>query len=412
MKNLRLITVVSLLVFGLTQLYSQKLAQWRGINRDGQYNETNLRKEWETKAPELLWFTDAIGSGFAAPSILNDKLFVNGELEGTSYLFAYDLKGNLLWKSPNGPEFIGSDYSANFPGARSTPTIIGNYAYTSSGKGRIACFDVTSGTEKWATDMVKDLGGYLNEFGYAESVLVDDKYVYCFPGGTVTNIAALDRITGKSVWTSKALWDTTSFCSPILVKLPARNILVTLSRHFLFAVACQDGELLWSYKLDGYKYDGEHCNTPIYADGFIYNVAADEGGKGTVKLELAPDGKSVKEIWYNNRIRNGFGGFVKVGNNLFTTIEGNYLKSVELTKGLVVDSVKVNNGSLIFADNKFICYGTNGVITLINFENKKLEIAGKLKIEKGTKEHFAHPVLANGIMYIRHGKALMAYKIN
>lgn len=37
---------------------------------------------------------------------------------------------------------------------------------------------------------------------------------------------------------------------------------------------------------------------------------------------------------------------------------------------------------------------------------------GKLKIEKGSKEHFAHPVLTNGILYIRHGKALMAYKVN
>jgi hypothetical protein len=29
----------------------------------------------------------------------------------------------------------------------------------------------------------------------------------------------------------------------------------------------------------------------------------------------------------------------------------------------------------------------------------------------GTKEHFSHPVIGKGVLYLRHGKALMAWKI-
>jgi outer membrane protein assembly factor BamB len=412
MNTLRAFLVITFVVFGVSQSYSQQVAQWRGINRDGVYNETNLLKAWPEQGPELLWLTEEIGRGYAAPSILNDKILINGEIDSTSFLFAFDLKGKLLWKAPNGKEFFGDGYSSNFPGARSTPTIIDNLAYACSGKGRIACYEVSTGSEKWAVDMVKDLGGYQNEFGYAESLVVDDKNVYCFPGGSTTNIAAIDRFTGKTVWTSKALGDTTSFCSPILINLPERKILLTFSRRFLFAVDCKNGKLLWSHDLYGFKYDGERCNTPIYAKGNIYLVSAEADGKGTIKFELSPDGTSVKEIWNNKQIRNGFGGFVKLDNYLFTTIKGNYLKCIELDKGTVVDSVKVPEGSLIFADNKFICYGMNGEVDLVNYENKKLAVTGKLKINKGTKEHFSHPVVNNGILYLRHGKALMAYKIN
>jgi len=392
--------------------YAQGASQWRGVNRDGKYNEKNLLKKWPEKGPQLLWSFEQLGLGYAAPSIADGRVFVNGESFGFSYLYALDLNGKLLWKSPNGKEFMGAGFSSTYPGARSTPTVVGNLVYTSSGKGRIACFDVAMGIEKWAIDMVKGLGGYENEFGYSESLVVDDKHVYCFPGGSNTNIASLDRFTGKTVWTSKALADTTSFCSPILVNLPSIKILITFSRHYLFGIDTKNGALLWSYKLNGFKYDGEHCNTPIYENGYIYNVAAEALGNGTVKLALSSDGKSIKEIWRNKNIRNDFGGFVKVDNKLFMTVEKNWLKSIDINNGKVIDSIKMNYGSIIFADNKFICYGRNGEVNLFDFEQKRFELAGKVKIEKGDKYHFSHPVIADGMMYIRRGNALLAYKIN
>jgi len=411
LSRLRIIAVVCFFVFEITQSFSQNVGQWRGVNRDGKYNETNLLKVWKDTVPELLWFTEVIGNGYGSPSILNERVFVNGETDSISYLFAFDLKGKLLWKSPNGKEFVGKDFSGGFPGARSTPTIVDKLAYACSGRGRIACYEVSNGAEKWAVDMINDFGGRENEFGYSESLVTDAKNVYCFPGGATTNIVAINRFTGKTVWESNAMVDSTSFCSPILIKLPERNIFVTCSRHLIFAMDCKNGELLWSYPLQGLKNDGDHYNTPTYIDGHIYLVSEEKEGKGTVNFELSPDGKSVKEIWSNKQVRNKFGGFVIVENNLFTTIDKNYLKSIDLNNGNVVDSMKTRLGSLIFSDNKFICYGNNGEVSLIKYEQKKLEVASKFRIEKGSKEHLAHPVLADGIMYIRHGKALMAYKI-
>jgi len=412
LSKLLITTVVALVAFEITPANAQNIAQWRGANRDGQYDGTNLLKEWPEGGPELVWFTEEIGNGYGAPIIANDRIYVNGETDSVSYLFAFDLKGKLLWKAPNGKEFTGSGFSHGFPGSRSTPTIMNNLAYACSGNGRIACYDASNGTEKWAVDMIKELGGCPIEFGYSESLVVDAENVYCSPGGPSTNVAAFNRFTGKPAWTLKTLGDTMTYCSPILIKLPERKILVNASRYFLFAVDCSTGELLWSYRIKGAKDDAQHCNTPIYKDGSIYLAFGKGTENGTTKLELSPDGKGVKELWSNNQVRNAMGGFVIVGNALFATIENNYLKAVELNQGTIVDSVKVRNGSLIFADNKFICYGNNGEVNLINYDQKKLNVTGKLKIEKGSKDHSAHPVLANGILYIRRGKGLMAYKVN
>lgn len=403
-------TVIASLIF-IELNQAQNAAQWRGLNRDGKYNETNLLNAWPDKGPNQLWCVEGIGAGYSSPSITSDKVFVNGELKGTSYLFAYDLNGKLLWKSPNGIEFVGSGFSSTYPGARSTPTVVNNLVYTCSGKGRIACFETATGKEIWSVDMVKDLSGLENEFGFAESLLIDDKYVYCNPGGLNSNFCALDRQTGKKVWASKVMGDVTAYCSPILVNHAGMKILISFSRFYLVGIDSKNGNMLWSYKLEGYKYDGEHCNTPIYDNGCIYYVSADEMGKGTIKMQISADGKSIKELWCNKPAKNDFGGFVKIDNKVFMTIEKNWLKALETDKGKVVDSIKMNYGSLIFADNKFISYGRNGVVSLIDYKQNKLEVKGKIKIEKGTSHHFAHPVVANGVMYIRHGDALMAYKI-
>ena len=410
--KLQSILVCIVLLITAHQSIGQKVYQWRGDNRDGIYNENKLMKSWPEKGPELLWFNEEIGQGYAAPVVTNDKLLINGEADSTSYLFAFDLKGKLLWKTANGKEYYGKGFSASFPGSRSTPTVVGDLVYASSGKGRLAGYELATGKEKWAVDMVPELGGIENQFGFAESPLIDGDKVYFMAGGAENNMVALNRFTGKTIWTSKALGDTAAFCSPLLITLPARKVLVTLSAHFVFGVDAETGELLWSSKtLNDFKFERLHANTPIYADGFIYFTAGEEAANGAVKLELSADGKSIKEVWRNINVTNAQGGFIKLDNRLFTTTKKKRLVCVDTNTGSVIDSLSANKGGLIYADSKFYCYNETGDVKLIKFENNKFAEISKFKVDKGTKEHFSHPVIANGTMYIRHGKSLMAYDI-
>ena len=105
------------------------------------------------------------------------------------------------------------------------------------------------------------------------------------------------------------------------------------------------------------------------------------------------------------------GGYVKIGNHLFTTTKKKKLICLDASTGTIIDSLSPIKGSLIYADKLLYCYTETGEMRLIKFENDKFTEISKFRIDKGTKEHFSHPVIANGILYVRHGKALMAYDI-
>ncbi len=403
----KIVVGIGLLVFTLSS-FAQSISQWRGINRDGFYNETSLLKVWPEQGPTLLWNSELLGPGYGSPAIADGKVFVNGSTDSLSCLFAFDLQGKLLWKSTYGPEFYGNNYAANFSGARSTPTIFGDLVYVCSGKGVVACFEKESGKQKWMLDVIKDFNGIPNDFGFSESILVDKDKLYFYTGAVEANIVCLNRFTGANVWQSKAVGDSVSFCSPIIINLPSRSILVTFSTNDIFALDTKNGDLLWSQIQDTIKY-GNQCNTPVFDNGYIYYLTSD--GNGAVKLALSDDGASIKEVWRNRRAGNSMGGFVKIGDYIYSTNREKKLFALNTNTGLVENSIRIGGGSTIYSDSMLYCYIDNGDVCLIKVANSQMEVLSKFKVSLGTKEHFAHPVISNGVLYIRHGSALMAFKI-
>ncbi len=384
-------------------LFAQTLSQFRGPARDGIYPETKLLPAWPENGPAMLWQLDGIGNGYSSPAITSDKIFVTGEIDSTGYLFALDKKGRLLWKKE-----IGKEWMENFTGSRSTPTIVGDLIYLCSGMGRISCLKTADGEKLWSTEMLKDLNGINVRFGYAEGLLVNNDIVYCSPGGADTNIVALNRFTGKMIWKSKALGDTTAYCSPILINLPSRKLLVTFTIHHMIGLDASTGELLWSYKQDSDR-DIQAC-TPLFDNGYIYYVNG--SGGGAVKLKLSPDGKAIEEVWNNPAISDVHGGAVKLGNFIYTSqYRPRRYCSLDCSSGILADSLKFDKGAIIAADNRLYCYTENGKVGLVEPANGKMALISSFKMPVGKKEFFTIPVISEGILYLRHGDSILAYDI-
>jgi len=100
-----------------------------------------------------------------------------------------------------------------------------------------------TGKTKWSVDMIKDFHGRSIRFGLSESVMVDGDKEFCMPGGVDTNVVALDRFSGKILWICKGLGQIPSYCSPLLVKLSERNIMVTFSKSALLGIDTKNGKL-------------------------------------------------------------------------------------------------------------------------------------------------------------------------
>ena len=105
-------------------------------------------------------------------------------------------------------------------------------------------------------------------------------------------------------------------------------------------------------------------------------------------------------------------GIIKLGGKLYGCGTAKpRLVCADASTGELSDSLKISTGSIIAADNMLYYYNVKGKVNLIDVSGEKMKLVSSFKIEKGTKEHFAHPVIHDGILYIRHGNTLMAYDI-
>jgi outer membrane protein assembly factor BamB len=404
MRNYYYLFTLTTILFISSFGFSQEVLQWSGADRNGNYPGSNLLKSWPEGGPSLLWEFDGLGNGYGSPVITSTHIFINGEVDTMSYLFALDLSGKLLWRSEIGKEWIQS-----YPGARSTPTVADDLIYVTSGLGTLACLETGTGKKRWSVNMIDDFNGKVPRFGFSESVLVDGGVVYCSPGNADTNVVALDRYTGKVLWISKGAGEMTSYTSPMMIKRIQRNILVTFSKTTMLGIDSKDGKLLWSYKQEGEDIDCQ-CNTPLFENGILYIVNGN--GNGAVKFKLLDDGSQITEIWRNPRCDNLMGGFIKVNDFLYTSgYENRYYYSLDLESGKIVDSLKFDRGTIIYSDGMLYLYNEKGQVGLVKPEDGMMKLVSSFKLTGGTKAHFSHPVINKGILYIRHGKSLMAYDI-
>ncbi len=395
--------LLSFMMLAAIHVAAQTIYQFRGPERNGIFSETNLLENWPDNGPSLIWKADSIGNGFSSPVITPSMIYVSGEIDSVGFLFAFDKKGALVWKKETGRE-----WTVNFPGPRSSVTVAGDLLYFCSSMGNLMCLSASDGETKWSLSMIDQLHGMNVRFGYSESVLIENDILYCSPGGRDTNLAALDRFTGKLLWKSKAMGDTVAYCSPVMINHHGKKILLTLVIHHLVGIDAVNGEVLWTQKFE--RQADIHCNAPWYENGDLY--VNDRGGNGIVRLAIAPDGKSFTEVWRNFKAGNVQSGFVKLGDYLYgSRYRPARYESIDARTGEVADSLKFAVASTIYADGLLYCYGEDGTMGLIRGDNGKLTLVSSFKIGDGTKEHFAHPAIEEGVLYIRHGNSLMAFDI-
>ncbi|WP_321316152.1 PQQ-binding-like beta-propeller repeat protein [Labilibaculum sp.] len=401
MKNLSILIIAVLLFACNTK--QKKVSEWRGENRSGIYNETNLLQEWPEEGPSVLWDIEGVGNGYGSPVISENTMYLNGEIDSLAYLIALDLQGKILWKT----EF-GKDWMKNFIGSRSTPTVVDDLVYVASGMGDIACIKAESGELKWKVNMLEKYEGKNTRFGYSQSLLVDDDLVFASPGGEENNIIALNRFTGEMVWANPGIGQVPSYCSPLLLEFPSRKVLVTFSYNALMGIESQTGKLLWTELQD--TICDVNGNTPIFEDSYLYYVTG--CGNGTVKMKLSEDGSQITEVWRNKDLDNIMGGAVKLNGKIIASGQRKKVwKSVDAETGETKDSLDFGRGSTIAADGMLYCYNEKGEVGLVKVTPESMELVSEFKVTKGTKEHFAQPVINKGVLYIRHGDALLAYDI-
>ncbi|RPH33930.1 MAG: alcohol dehydrogenase [Bacteroidales bacterium] len=418
MKN-RIFLTVTLFAL-LFNGFSQEISEWRGAGRTGVYNEQGLLKMWPEKGPELLWSNDSLPSGYSSMSIANNTIYLTGLKAGIDMLIALDMSGIVKWQTP-----IGKAWLDSFSDSRSTPTVEGDRVYVSSGMGMVACFDAISGQEIWKVNGYEKFDGRYGSWGYSESLLlVDDKVIFT-PCGEKTTIVALDKKTGSTIWQSLSMKDTVAYVSPLLVQEGGKKLIVTVTGTYLLVVNAENGEILSSSNYGGLKNEKAYkvwpgasytnTNTPIYKDHKIYIT----GGYDHVgaMYSLSTDFKTLTLDWTDETLDVHHGGAVLIdgyiyGSNWINNRIGKWCCIDWKTGKTMYEKEWKTKGSIIANDGMLYCYEEKtGFVALVKATPEDFAIVSSFQVPLGKGPCWSHPTIKDGILYIRRGGALMAYKI-
>lgn len=404
-------------LFISTTLISQTVSQWRGPERNGWYPETGLLKEWPTEGPVKLWVAKDLGMGYSSAAVTVNLIYITGRKGEKEVLTALDLQGNQIWQV----EF-GRAWEDAYPDTRTTPTVNDGKVYLISGMGEVACHDAKTGERIWMRDAFQEFSGVCNLYGISEAPLVMGNKVFYTPGGSRTSMIALDKNTGALLWESPALGDSAAYVSPLWVTHNEQDQIINLMGNWAFGVNPDTGKILWKFDYIALPTDQSNpymirtnCNTPIYHQGCVFlNKGYDHP---SAMLQLDPAGKKVDLKWTNKDLDTHMGGAVLVdgylyGSNWLNNSNGNWV-CVDWETGETQWETPWNNkGAIIYGDGMLYCYEEKrGNIALVRPNPEKFDQVSSFKVSDGTGPHWSHPVIREGVLYIRHGDAIVAYLI-
>ena len=212
-----------------------------------------------------------------------------------------------------------------------------------------------------------------------------------------------------------------AYASPIAIDFAGQRQYVQLTAKALIGVAASDGKFLWRYDRPANRM-GINCSTPIYHDGMVFAASAYGAGGGVVKLSKDSNGEvKAEEGWFSRQMENHHGGVILHDGALFGSNGGNgggYLACLDFKTGEVLwnekdsDKRRVTKGSVAFADGRIYYRTEEGPIVLIEPSRKEYLERGRFEQpERNKLPAWAHPVIANGKLYIRDQDTLFCYDV-
>ena len=439
----------------VTSLQAADWPQWQGVDRTAVSNETGLLQEWPEAGPPLAWRIEGLGGGDSAPAVVDGRLYGLSNRDGQEMVWCLsEADGTEVWAASLGPA-VEQERRQSQEGPGGTPTVSGGHLYVIGMGGRVACLTL-DGDVVWQRSLVEDFGGQVPPWSYRESPLVDGERVICTPGASDALLVALNATTGETIWQTQGPAEEekpadeaapprerpqgenagrggrrfggrggrgrggprsgAGYSSVIAIEDAGHKQYVQLTAKALVGVDADDGTLLWEYKAPANPM-GINCSTPLAQDGLVFAASAYGTGGGAVKLSASDDGGvSAEEIYFSPRMQNHHGGMIVIDGALYGAHggnEGGFMTCLDFQTGDVLWRDREGpKGALAMADGMLYLRAEDGGLFLIEPSKEKLVIRGRFEQpDRRSPPAWAHPVIANGKLYIRDQDLLLCYDV-
>ena len=417
---------------GALELTADSSSSWTifgGLNRDNVSPETGLLKSWSEGGPPLLWKASEVGSteypGYSSVTVAEGRVFTAGNVrtgendqEAHAYVFALDERtGKEIWRYRNGAAWTDRGH---YPGERGTPTIDADRVYAYSAVGRIACLEAATGKEIWARDLRAEYEATLPIWAFAESPYIDGNKVILWIGGEKAAVVALNKMTGEPIWTTPSTGQRGGYASMIVFDHGGQRIYVNTNQKGVLGVHAETGAQLFFIPHET-SWD-VLATTPHFFDGKLFITSGYGTGAKLYRLNVSGNTITPEEIWENKNFDNQHGGIVIKDGYVYTATHnygrGRNWVCLKLEDGTIAwENPGVFMGSLTSADGMLYCMSEReGEVALVKATPEGYEETGRFRLPSqeeggGVGMFWAHPVVVNKKLFLRHGNILYCYDV-
>ena len=403
-------------------LVAQDWPDWRGLNRDGTWNETGIIEKFESDVIEQKWSVE-IGSGYSGPTVSNGKVYVTdlqtkpNQTEGI--LCFNEQTGKKIWEFRYDCIYEGVGYPA---GPRASVVINDGKAYSLGTMGNIFCFDAETGKILWQKDLNKEYEINMPIWGIAATPLVVDKKIIVHVSGSKNScVVAFNKNTGTEIW--RNLDDRAGYSAPILIEKNEVKVVVNWTEHSLSGLNSETGEIFWRFPWK--TGSGMSIATPVLNDDHIFVSAF---YSGSLLVKLGNDYTTAEKVWQRSgeserktdALHCVMNTPVIIDDFIYGVDSYGELRCLEFTTGDRIwedqTALKRNrwaNIHFVQNKNKIWMFNEQGelLITELSPEGFK-EISRAKLIEPSKKQHprgvvWTHPAFANKHIFVRNDNKLV-----
>ena len=414
MKRLFLILFLTLSAIGA----QAQLVTFRGVNHCGIFtNEKNLLKEWPAEGLQKLWVVNDAGKGNSSALVSDGFIYTAGltDDEKEEQLTCFKLDGSVVWQVK-----YGHAWTKSYQETRSSPIIDGDRLYMVSNMGELVCLNRADGKILWSVDYWKKYQLTPNDQGICEHPLIDGNKIIVTTCGKDVCMAAFDKMTGDVIWETKGFGDNAMYLISRIVEWNGHRQVIGGTELHIFGVDPETGKMVWNDdqwipQLEEKPWLNAMINSPIFYNGKLLVSLGD--GHGCTMYQMADDLSSVKVLWKNQEADFYIGGMIEMDGVVYgSTGDKQKWAAVDLETGktLYIESWPggKGRGALIAADGMFYMFDERrGNLGLARINPQKLDIVSEFRITDGSGACFSHPSIYDGVLYVRHGTALIAYNV-
>jgi outer membrane protein assembly factor BamB len=377
---------------------------FRGPGTAGSYDETPLLDPWPPEGPPLLW-KQPIGEGWSSFAVADGVAFTIERRRDLEVVAAYDVSdGRELWTASWRSRF---EERADRDGPRSTPAWDEGRVYALGAAGDLVVLEASTGKELWRRDILRENEARNIQWGVAASPLVAGGLVVTVPGGRDgRSVVAYDKTTGEPRW--HALSDPAAYTTPVSVELAGRLQILVVTATRAVGLDPADGTVLWEHP---WATDmGINVAQPIVVGQNRFMLSAGYG-HGATMVEIQRDGDrlSTRTVWENTRMKNKFSSSVHHDGHVYGLDEG-ILACLDAETGEQCwKGGRYGHGQLLLAQGKLIVLTERGELALVDADPEAFTERARFAAIEGRT--WNHPALASGILLVRNGREMAAYRL-